>query len=127
MTKQRMSTPTTMAKTFRPGEILLANYPFTDHSSQKLRPVLVVSLPEFNSGADLVVVPISSQVKLNDRHAVNIMDDHQEFGKTGLRGSSAVKWTKLLCVSCSVVERSHGTMPQEIADQVYTKIKSMIP
>lgn len=42
----------------RLGELWLVNFPFTDGSSTKLRPVLLVSSDKFNVGGDVVVVPI---------------------------------------------------------------------
>jgi len=56
----------------KPGEIWLVNFPFTDGSSTKLRPVLVVSADKFSVDGDTVVVPISSQVFAGDPFAYQL-------------------------------------------------------
>ena len=63
MTRQRMFTLKMMATLHDHGDVLLAYYPFTNHSTAKLRPVLVVSTSRFNTGGDIVVLPISSSEK----------------------------------------------------------------
>jgi len=45
---------------FEPGQILLVEFPFTDHGSAKMRPVVVISLYTFNVGEDFVALPIST-------------------------------------------------------------------
>jgi mRNA interferase MazF len=48
--------------TCRPGDVVLVRFPFTDLSSNKRRPVLVISPLEFSSRyGDLVVVPLTSR------------------------------------------------------------------
>ncbi|MGH7140531.1 MAG: type II toxin-antitoxin system PemK/MazF family toxin, partial [Pirellulales bacterium] len=56
----------------RLGEIWLVNFPFTDGSSTKLRPVLLVSADKFNVDGDAVVLPISSQVFAGDPFAYQL-------------------------------------------------------
>ena len=116
-----------MAKTFRSGEVLLADFPFTDHDRSKLRPVMVVSLPEFNCGSDLVVLPISSVVKSEDKYSVSILDSDEGFVQTGLKNSSCVKWSKPITVTHAVVRRKLGTMPEDVAKRVYKLLRSMFP
>ncbi|MFH0983509.1 MAG: type II toxin-antitoxin system PemK/MazF family toxin, partial [Planctomycetota bacterium] len=38
------------------GSVCLTQFPFTNGTSAKMRPVLVVSKDEFNAGEDVVVV-----------------------------------------------------------------------
>jgi mRNA interferase MazF len=46
------------------GEIILVPIPFTDLSSSKVRPAIVIGFPA--KGSDLFVVPISSQLQNTD-------------------------------------------------------------
>ena len=56
---------------YRRGDIILVPFPFTDLSSSKRRPALVVSPDDFNGRLqDLVVIAITSQ--LTDDNAVTV-------------------------------------------------------
>jgi len=100
------------------GEILLVNYPFTDHSGAKLRPALVVSQDGYNTGEDFVIVPISSAPSPNDPYAVRIEATHAAFSQTGLRQASSIKWTKPITVSRRVVQRRLGIVPSDLLARV---------
>ena len=76
------------------GWTCLVEYPFTDGTGSKVRPVLVVSRDEFNNGDDVVVVPISSQLSKSDPYSVYISDDSPHFPASGLKFSSAKKITR---------------------------------
>lgn len=107
------------------GDILLVNYPFTDASGSKLRPVLVVFVDAYNKGDDLIFVPISSAPNLADLYIYPIRDTDAFFEKTGLKHSSFVKWTKPLTISRRVVHRKLGRLPRSQVSEIQEKIKSL--
>ena len=92
------------------GDIVTVYFPFTDHSGGKIRPALVVSADQFNRGADIVFVPISSVPK-PDADVFIIEDSAPYFSQTGLRRTSVVKWTKPMTVARTVVHAKLGTLP----------------
>jgi mRNA-degrading endonuclease toxin of MazEF toxin-antitoxin module len=114
-----------MANQFEYGEVLLAEYPFTDHTSAKLRPVLVISQKEFNRGDDLVVLPISSRMVQDDPYGFAIPDTSPYFQAAGLRWASSVKWTKPMTISAAVIERRLGKLPDDIMAQIIDKMLGM--
>jgi mRNA-degrading endonuclease toxin of MazEF toxin-antitoxin module len=114
-----------MANQFEYGEVLLAEYPFTDRSSGKLRPVLVISGKDFNRGDDIVVLPISSRLAENDPFGFPILDSAAYFRSSGLRWSSSVKWTKPMTISADVIERSLGSLPESVVAQIVEKMLTM--
>lgn len=107
------------------GEIYLANYPFTDRTGGKVRPVLVVSRGEFNMGEDRLVVPISSNLDLGNPHTLLISANDPAFRATGLRCASAVKWTKVHVLSRAIAQRRLGVLAPSITNEVRAKIRSM--
>jgi mRNA interferase MazF len=107
------------------GDVCLAQYPFTDGSSTKLRPVLVVSADQFNHGGDLVVLPITSSLNPKDQHTFPIDKSAVYFGSTGLRYASAVKWTKPLAISKSVLVRRLGSVPSDVLQQIRDNLQSV--
>lgn len=106
------------------GDIVTVNFPFTDHSGGKIRPALIVSVDEFNAGADVVFVPISSAPK-SDPYVFIIEDAAPYFPQTGLRRTSAVKWTKPMTVARSVVYAKLGTLPTFELAAIQANIRRM--
>ena len=85
---------------YRRGDIVLVPFPFTDLSSTKKRPALVVSPDKFNEHAqDVVLVAITSQP--SDSHVVSL-DEHDDVdGKLPL--TSFVKVSKLFTTHPTLV------------------------
>jgi mRNA interferase MazF len=107
------------------GDILLVNYPFTDGSAAKLRPVLVVSVDPFNQGEDLVFVPISSTPGRNGPHVFELPDSAVFFAQTGLRRTSHVKWTKPLTIAKTVVRSKLGQLPQAELSAIQAHVREL--
>ena len=107
------------------GDVLLVNFPFTDASGSKLRPVLVVSIDAFNQGEDLVLVPISSVPDPGNPHVFSVQKTDPFFAGTGLRASSCVKWTKPFTISRRVVSRRLGALPSQQLSDVQAKLRSL--
>jgi mRNA interferase MazF len=107
------------------GDVALVDYPFTDATGSKVRPVLVVSADAINARGDYIVVPISSTPPADDPHVFAIRDTDPFFGQTGLKRSSCVKWTKPLPVSRAVIQRRIGSLPAELVAQIQARIRSL--
>jgi len=107
------------------GQVCLTQYPFTDGTAAKLRPVLIVSLDEYNTGEDLVVLPISSRPTADDPQSVYIGSSSSSFSMTGLRQSSSVKWTKPLTISKAVITRRLGSLDPNSLLIVQEKLSGM--
>ena len=110
---------------YEPGRLLLVAYPFTDHTTGKERPVLVISGMDFNRGEDVVVVPLSSRVVPNDPFGFPISDTEPYFPQTRLTRSSSVKWSKPMTISSKVVVRKLGMLPPAELKQVQEKVQSL--
>jgi len=106
------------------GDIVLVEYPFTDTSGSKLRPVLVVSADEFNSGEDVVIVPLSSQAS-DPRFALEVIASAPDFHRTGLRAGSWIKWTKVITISRTVARRRLGSLPDNSLEAVLSNIRKL--
>ena len=85
---------------YRRGDIVLVPFPFTDLSSTKKRPALVVSPDSFNEHAqDVVLVAITSQP--SDSHVVALDEHDYVDGKLPL--TSFVKVPKLFTTHPTLV------------------------
>lgn len=107
------------------GWTCLVEYPFSDGTGAKVRPVLVVSRDEFNNGDDVVVVPISSRPDKSDPYSIYIDERSSLFSKTGLRYSSAVKWSKPFTMDKSLLIRRLGFLDEQLLMQVAASLLTL--
>lgn len=109
----------------RVGEIWLVNFPFTDGTSSKLRPVLLVSSDRFLAGGDVVVVPISSQIYAGDPFAYVLEPAMPVFRLTGLKTASSVRWTKPVTLAAKIFQRRLGHLPGKPLDEIRDLVRSV--
>ncbi|MDX1942223.1 MAG: type II toxin-antitoxin system PemK/MazF family toxin [Saprospiraceae bacterium] len=75
-----------------PKKIVLTPFPFTDLSSTKRRPTVVLSNRKPNS-SDVIVAFVSSVITANVEETDFVLEfNHSDFGLTGLRKRSVLKW-----------------------------------
>ncbi|MEO1716439.1 MAG: type II toxin-antitoxin system PemK/MazF family toxin [Planctomycetota bacterium] len=111
------------AKRFKPRDILLASYPFTGLSSSKLRPIVVVAIPAERSD-DFIALPLTS--KPNGVCEVLVRDSDPAFPSSGLRVTSAIKWSKPMTLSSVVAQRRLGELDRSVfADAVGRLLDSL--
>lgn len=92
------------------GAIVLAKFPFTDLSSSKRRPGVVIS-GKTSSKEDIIVAFISSIIPatLADTDYL-ITEGHQEFSNSGLKKDSVIKLDKLATVNISIISGEIGAL-----------------
>jgi mRNA interferase MazF len=105
---------------------VLVPFPFTDLTTQKQRPGLVISSKGFNdSSPDAILVAITSQVPKDLQHSDYPLSlDEQKKG--GLPKSSVVKATKVVTLSQALIRKTLGRLPAETVDQIVGKLVSII-
>ena len=93
---------------YRQGDIVLVSFPFTDLTSSKRRPALVLSPDSFNAtGRDLVLAAITSHIT-DDPNAVRLR--RGDFAEGGLPKASMVKTTKLFTMHSTLVVKWIGAL-----------------
>jgi mRNA interferase MazF len=108
------------------GDICLADVPFTDGSTAKNRPVLVISQHEFNKTLDFVVLPITSEPDAGDRYLEVIEVSSPYFKKSGLKKKSGIKWSKPLTMHKTCLTANLGNLPTDLVEQIVRKTISVI-
>ncbi len=90
---------------YEPGDILLVPFPFTDQTTAKQRPAVVLSSESYNlSHPDLILAPITSKItRKTDEVLVS------EWQSAGLLKVSAVK-PILASFEASLVRRQLGAL-----------------
>ena len=105
---------------YKRGDIVLVTFPFTDLSSSKRRPALVVSPDSFNElMQDLVLAGITSQ--LADDGSLTI--DREDCVNGHLPKKSIVKPAKLFTMHSSLVLKTICTLRREKRDAVLAQIR----
>jgi mRNA interferase MazF len=90
----------------QPGEVWIADIPFTSGTASKLRPVLVL----WTDAADVVVAAVTSaQPRTTTDVAL------QNWSATGLRVASTVRLSRLDCLEQSLLRRRLGVLGQSDA------------
>jgi mRNA interferase MazF len=84
----------------KPSEIWLVNFPFTNLTSSKLRPALILSVHR----DELIILGIFSKISVEDLREtwILIADTHPEFLQTGLKKTSLIRADKIATVNQTV-------------------------
>jgi mRNA interferase MazF len=111
---------------FNRGDVVLVPFPFTDLTTQKQRPGLIVSSKRFNdSSADAILLAITSQVPKDLQDSDYVLSrDEQKAG--GLPKPSVLKAAKVVTLSQALIRKTLGKLPAETVDQIVGKLVSII-
>ena len=104
------------------GKIVLIPFPFTDLSSKKLRPCLVIYEGEY----DVIVCPISSKInKYNPETSVLVDENHPEYELTGLKVSSIIILNKVATIHKFLIYGILGELGEELKEEVNKKLNNI--
>ncbi len=99
--------------TFKRGQVVVVDVPFSDRSGVKPRPALVVSAEAVHRNLpDVIVCPVSSQPRYYRRPGPGDCP-LREWRAVGLRYPSTVRISKLLSVDKQIVKRALGRLSEE--------------
>jgi len=101
----------------RQGDIVLDSFPFTDLTSSKRRPALVLSPDPFNAaGEEIVLAAVTSHIT-NDPNAVRLW--RGDFAAGGPHKPSMAKTTKLFTMHSSLITKRIGVLGTEKLEEAY--------
>jgi mRNA interferase MazF len=105
---------------YRRGDIVLVAFPFTDLTSTKRRPALVVSPDSFNDQLeDLVLVALTSRVSESD----SIQLDASDCVDGMLPKRSAVRVTKMFTMHSSLIVKKICAVKPDRLGQILAAIR----
>lgn len=109
------------------GNIVLIKYPFTDLTSTKVRPAIVVSSNGFtNQGQDAIFVCISSRTTNTQPSDLVFSVSDPEFPNSGLKKSSLIKVGKIVCLSKVLTSRLLGEVGPNTMVKMREKLISIL-
>jgi mRNA interferase MazF len=108
---------------YRRGEILLVPFPFSDQSSVKQRPALVISSDDFQvRSPDLLIIAITSQVGGSLKPGEFLIRDWQH---AGLLKPSAVK-AAIATIEVQLVRRRLGCLSDHDLQELNQSLRALL-
>lgn len=104
---------------FAVGDVVLATFPYSDLTHQKLRPALVVGIAEFDN---LVLSQITSK-PYSSKIAIKLTDASFESG--GLRVMSYVRPDKLFTADKNVVRDTLGKLDKPTVGKIKSSLSDI--
>ena len=109
---------------YRQGEIVIVPFPFSDLSSIKQRPVLVLSKNNYNETAeDIITCGMTSNIK-DSKYSVLIENKNLIEGK--IPKLSRVKVDKLFTINQDVVKKKVGRINKETFERVKSEFVKLV-
>ena len=110
---------------YKRGDIVLVPFPFTDLSSAKQRPAVVISADAFNSVRDdVLVAAITSQVP-GTLAADEFMIPAGELAACGLPKPSILRLNKMVALHRQLVVKRIGGLPASTLAQVLARLRQL--
>ena len=107
---------------YKQGEIVLIPVPFTDLSSSKKRPVLIISSDKYNTESqDMIVVAITSNPK-----QTGISINNTDMIRGQLPKPSIIRSDKIYTLNQGIVVKSIGSISKTVQDSVKSEICTLI-
>lgn len=105
------------------GTIVLTRFPFTDLSSIKRRPALIVSQTESPEGDVIVAFITSNTDKPEIKTDLSFTESDKSFIDSGLKKSSLIRLAKLSTLNKSIFTGELGFLHEETMKLVDEKLK----
>jgi len=109
---------------YRQGDILLIPIPYSDLTSNKKRPVLVLSNDDYNTKTeDIIVAAITSNITSKE---YSILISNKDMQEGNLHVNSCIRVDKIYTLSQSIVIKKFGAVKPEIINNVKEKLRELI-
>lgn len=109
---------------FEQGEIVIVPFPFSNLSSIKQRPVLILSKNEYNNNSDDVITcGITSNLK---DIPCSILIDNKNLEKGSLPKQSRIKIDKLFTIEKNIVKKKIGKLNNSTMNMVREEFNKLV-
>ena len=107
---------------YKRGDIVLVPFPFTDFSTLKQRPALVISSDSFNhSREDVILVAITSQSDSASRGG-NYLIKSVDQKRSGLLGEGVVLVGKIITIDQRLIRSKIGILSPKVLEEISKRI-----
>ncbi|MDP2796202.1 MAG: type II toxin-antitoxin system PemK/MazF family toxin [Methanoregula sp.] len=102
------------------GDVVVVLFPFSDLSSAKKRPALVLATPD---GDDVILCPITSRL-VSDRYAILIGED--DFSSGSLRQESNVRPTRIFTADKKIIQYIAGHLKDDAIEKIAKRVIEIV-
>jgi mRNA interferase MazF len=108
----------------QPNEIWLVQFPFSDLTSTKLRPALIISIHR----EEIILIGIFSKIPTTTLQNTWVLISEQDsnFEQTGLKKTSLIRADKIATVNKTVFVKKLGTLPIDLIPLVQLALKKAL-
>ncbi len=106
------------------GQIWLVRFPFSDLTSTKVRPALVIAVHR----EEVIILGIFSKIPTVELREtwVLIPADYPDFLPTGLKKTSLIRGDKIATVNQSVFRKQLGTLSPQLLGEIKQALKKSL-
>lgn len=110
---------------YKPGDVVLIAFPFTDFSTLKQRPCVVISSGEFNAiHNDVIVAAITSHVPEKLESDEYLLSEAEQKA-CGLPKASMIRIGKIVTIDARLIRKSLGKLPDDSYNLVLSKFQQI--
>ena len=107
---------------YKPGDTVLVAFPFTDFSTFKQRPAIIISSEKFNrSQSDVIIMAITSHAYEKNKWDHFLSKEEQK--SAGLPKSSIVKVGKITTIDQRLIRKRIGHLPKVSIQQIASMLQ----
>jgi mRNA interferase MazF len=111
---------------FKKGDVVLVAFPFTDLTSSKVRPALVVSSDSFQrSGLDVVLAGITSQIP-KKIPATDFLLSLEDQHLAGLPKPSLVRLGKIVTLDQRLIRKKLGRLSEPTLAKLSVELQKLL-
>jgi len=109
----------------RRGDVVLVPFPFTDLSTTKQRPAVVVSPDTWNAcQSDVMPVAITSQMNVAPGPQDHVVLTAADIAAAGLPKPSRIRTTKLFTMHSGLLKRTLGHLPDATTHAILSQLRT---
>ena len=109
---------------YRQRDLLLVPVPFSDLTSRKIRPVVVLSNARYNrEGPDLLVAGVTSNVS---SRAYTVILDTAQLEEGTMRCASVVRADKVFSIDQGIVLKRVGRVSEPTFEQIRGQLRDLL-